>query len=144
MDYLADCRESLLNSELRDVYFISEERTKTFLIEGLTKEEIFVALDQSGVCLGFIWIALAGAFCRFPYVDLLAVKERYRGRGVGCSLLSFFEQEGFKKAPKLFIMVSDFNHRAKKLYESRGYKEVGMIPEFLKPGVAEYIMMKSK
>jgi len=142
MAYLADCRESLLDSRLGEIYFSSEERTNDFLTEGLTKEEIFVALDESGHCLGFIWIALSGAFSKFPYVHLIAVKAPYRGRGVGSSLLSFFEQVGFQNANRLFLMVSDFNPRAKHLYESRGYKEVGLIPEFLRPGISEYIMMK--
>jgi len=39
--------------------------------------------------------------------------------------------------------VSDCGYRAKKLYTSRGYREMGVIPDFHKPGIAVYIMMKS-
>lgn len=39
-------------------------------------------------------------------------------------------------------MVADFNQRAKKLYESLNYKEVGLLPDFVIDGVDEYLMMK--
>jgi ribosomal protein S18 acetylase RimI-like enzyme len=47
------------------------------------------------------------------------------------------------RASKLFLTVSDCGYRAKKLYTSRGYREMGVIPDFHKPGIAVYIMMKS-
>jgi hypothetical protein len=39
-------------------------------------------------------------------------------------------------------MVSDFNTRAQQFYASRGYKQVGNVPAFVLPDVAEQIWMK--
>jgi ribosomal protein S18 acetylase RimI-like enzyme len=103
-----------------------------------------VAIDEQGDCVGYIWFTLEGAFYRFPYLLNIAVKRDLRGRGIGKKLLALFEEKGFAKASRLFLLVSDFNAAAKRLYQAVGYKEVGVIPDFIKPGIAEHIMMKSK
>jgi hypothetical protein len=54
MRYLEDCKAALLNSTLGQVYFASEEKARAAIFEGITKEEIFIALDEGGECLGFI------------------------------------------------------------------------------------------
>jgi len=142
--HLKDCVEALFDSEIGKVYFSSQERAETFLREGLTKGELFVAVDEHGSCVGYIWFSLEGAFYKFPYVLNVAVRSDSRMRGVGERLLSFFEKEGFKNSSKLFLLVSDFNLGAKQFYEQRGYKEIGVIPDLIKEGISEHIMMKSK
>jgi ribosomal protein S18 acetylase RimI-like enzyme len=142
--HLNDCIEALVDSEIGSVYFSSKQGAKAFLREGLAKEEIFVALDEQGDCLGYVWFTLTGAFYRFPYVLNLAIKRNLRGKGIGKRLLSFFEDRGFKKASTLFLLVSDFNDKAKKFYQDLGYQEVGLIPDLVREGVTEHIMMKSK
>ena len=144
MEHLVACTETLIDSEIGAVYFPSVEKAQAFLQQGLTKEEIFVAIDEHGDCVGYIWFTLEGAFYRFPYLLNIAVKKDLRGRGIGKKLLALFEERGFAKASRLFLLVSDFNAGAKRLYQAIGYKEVGVIPDLIKQGVAEHIMMKSK
>ena len=144
MSYLEDCKVALLKSKLGQEYFASEEKALSALTEGITKEEIFVAVNQAGECLGFIWFILKSAFHSFPYLHLIAVKEPFRGRGVGKDLLSFFEQAVFTDYSKVFLVVADFNPQAKRLYESLGYRQVGAIPGLYKEGVTEYLMMKER
>jgi ribosomal protein S18 acetylase RimI-like enzyme len=142
--HLNGCIEALVDSEIGSVYFSSKQRAKAFLREGLAKGEVFVALDEQGDCLGYVWFTLTGAFYRFPYVLNLAIKRNLRGKGIGKRLLSFFEDRGFEKASTLFLLVSDFNNEAKKFYQDLGYQEVGLIPDLAREGVVERIMMKSK
>jgi len=142
VEYLSDCIEAYQYSELGEVYCHTEEQLKSFLTEGFDKGEIFVALDETNKCLGYIWITLKGTFYGFPYCRNLAVKKDYRGRGVGTALLKYYDKIGFENSTRLFILVSDFNHRAKKLYERVGYKQVGLIPDFFKDGVSEFILVK--
>jgi ribosomal protein S18 acetylase RimI-like enzyme len=144
MEHLVACTEALIHSEIGAAYFPSAQKAEAFLQQGLTKEEIFVAIDDHGDCVGYIWFTLEGAFYRFPYLLNIAVKKDLRGRGIGKKLLALFEKKGFAKASKLFLLVSDFNAGAKRLYQAIGYKEVGVIPDLIKAGVAEHIMMKSK
>ena len=142
--HLEDCKVALLKSILGQVYFPSEEKALSTLTEGISKGEIFVAVDEDegGECLGFIWFVLRGAFHSFPYLHIVAVKEAFRGRGIGRKLLHFFEETVFADASKVFLVVADFNPEARRLYERLGYKQVGAIPGLYKDGVTEYLMMK--
>jgi ribosomal protein S18 acetylase RimI-like enzyme len=144
MKHLKGCAEALMHSEMGAAYFPTVQETEAFLQQGLTKEEIFVAIDEHGDCVGYIWFTSEGAFYRFPYLLNIAVKKDLRGKGIGKKLLALFEEKGFAKASRLFLLVSDFNAAAKRLYQAIGYKEVGVIPDLIKPGIAEHIMMKSK
>lgn len=144
VEHLRDCAEALLDSEIGKMYFPSRDKAETFLRQGLTKGEISVAVDENERCVGYIWFTLDGAFYKFPYVLNIAVKRDYRMRGIGKKLLSFFEKEGFRKSKRLFLLVSSFNLGAKKFYERTGYREVGVIPDLLREGISEHIMMKSK
>jgi ribosomal protein S18 acetylase RimI-like enzyme len=142
--YLEDCATALLNSKLGQEYFESEEKAISALTEGISKEELFVAIDKDSKCLGFIWFILKGAFHSFPYLHIIAVREEFRGMGIGKKLLSFFEETVFTEYSKAFLVVADFNPDAKRLYESLGYQQVGVIPGLYKEGVSEQLMMKKK
>jgi len=143
-DHLEDCKFALLNSKLGQEYFVSKERVFSALTEGIKKEEVFVAINEREECLGFIWFVLGGAFHSFPYLHIIAVKEDFRGMGVGTKLLSFFEESVFTDYSKVFLVVADFNPDAKRLYERLGYQQVGTIPDLYKQGVSEYLMMKQR
>ena len=70
------------------------------------------------------------------------MKQKYRSQGVGKKLLEFFEDTCFQEDSKLFLVVADFNLKAKKLYEEIGYKHVGTMPDLYREGITEYLMMK--
>jgi ribosomal protein S18 acetylase RimI-like enzyme len=142
--HLEDCKDALCKSKLGEEYFASEEKAISALTEGITKEEIFVAVDETGKCLGFIWFILAGAFHSFPYLHIIAVKEKFRGQGIGKKLLAFFEEVAFAEHSKVFLVVADFNPEAQRLYEHLGYRQVGVIPNLYKEGVREHLMMKER
>lgn len=140
--YFEDCVLALHNSELGRVYFPEEEKARQAIEEGFSKGEFFIAVNQEDEGLGFLWYIPNGAFHSFPYLHIIAVKEEYRSCGIGRKLLSFFEETVSQEASKVFLVVADFNPKAKKLYESIGYQEIGVIPSLYKPGVTECLMMK--
>ncbi len=142
--HLEDCKIALLKSILGQEYFPNEEKAHTALTEGIAKEEIYVASDEAGECVGFVWFVLGGAFHSFPYLHIIAVKEAVRGRGIGKQLLAFFEETVFPVSSKVFLVVADFNPDAKRLYKRLGYRQVGEIPNLYKAGVTEYLMMKER
>ena len=143
-DYLKDCEEALVNSELGKKYFSKLGSARKALEEGFEKEEIYIAIDNNNNCRGFIWLILNGVFHSFPYLHIIAVKEESRNLGIGKMLLQFFEDTCFKDFSKLFLVVADFNPDAKRLYEKSGYIEVGSIPCLYREGITEYLMMKTR
>ncbi|MBU3128657.1 GNAT family N-acetyltransferase [Clostridium tagluense] len=142
MDYINDCEDALLNSELGIKYFSEKGSARKALEDGFNKEEIYVALDVNQNCKGFIWFISEGAFHSFPYIHIIAVKKENRKLGIGKKLLEFFEEICFRDYTKLFLVVADFNPDAKMLYESIGYIEIAIIPSLYREGITEYLMMK--
>lgn len=140
-EHLKDCEEALLKSTLGQHYFQSEGSARKAIEEGLAQGNLFVALTQD-VCTGFMFYITNGAFHSFPYLHLIAVKEEYRGKGIGKHLVEYFEK--ISNRDKFFLVVADFNPNAKRFYESIGYHQVGEIPGLYRDGITEYIMMKEK
>lgn len=140
--HLSDCIDALRDSELGAVYSHPEEELRSGFTDGFSKGEIFVVLDESNNWLGYIWIALRGAFYGFPYCRIIAVKKDWRGKGIGTALLNYYEKVGFENSNRLFMLVSDFNKAAQILYERLGYEHVGVIPDLFKKGVSEHILVK--
>lgn len=141
-DYINDCEEALVNSELGKRYFSEIGSARKVLEKGFDKEEIYIAIDANQNCVGFIWFVLNGMFQSFPYLHIIAVKENNRNHGIGKRLLKFFENTCFDHFTKLFLVVADFNLNAKKLYERIGYIEIGSIPNLYREGITECLMMK--
>jgi ribosomal protein S18 acetylase RimI-like enzyme len=142
MDYINDCEDILLNSELGIRYFSKKGSARKTLEDGFNKYEIYVALDVNHNCKGFLWFILEGAFHSFPYLHIIVVREENRRLGIGKKLLKFFEDICFIDYTKLFLVVADFNSEAKTLYERIGYIEIGVIPNLYREGITEYLMMK--
>lgn len=140
--YLKDCVIALRKSDLGSVYFPEDDKAIKAIEEGILKKEIFVAISSEGICLGFIWFILKGAFHSFSYLHIIAVKEEFRSMGIGRMLLKYFEDTTLKYSNKLFLVVADFNPKAKELYQRMGYKEIGIIPNLYKKGVNECLMIK--
>lgn len=144
MDFINDCEEILVNSELGIRYFSEEGSARKALEKGFAKGEIYIAIDNNHSCKGFIWFILDGIFHSFPYLHIIAVKEENRKCGIGKKLLKFFEDMCFQDYTKLFLVVADFNPEAKRLYERIGYIQVGSVPNLYRPGITEHLMMKSR
>lgn len=142
--HLKDCEEALVNSELGRRYFSQIGSAKSSLEKGFANDEIYVALDDNSFCIGFIWVIINGAFHSFPYIHIIAVKNEYRGQGIGKILLHHVEDVYYRNYSKLFLVVADFNPEAKRLYENIGYTAIGDIPDLYRKGITECLMMKSK
>ena len=76
------------------------------------------------------------------YINIISVKEESHNQGVGKELLEFAEKFSFKDYSKLFLVVADFNPKAKRLYDRIGYSEIGYIPNLHREGITECLMMK--
>ncbi len=102
--------------------------------------EVYVAHDVQRP-VGFVILNMHGAFV--GYIQIICVAAEARSRGIGTELMSFAEGRIFRESPNAFLCVSSFNHRAKELYESLGYRVVGEMPDYLMRGHSEILMRKS-
>ena len=142
-EYIEECYKMLMSSDLGKTYFSNKDPYK-ILLRALENEEIFIALSNDKRCLGFIWVELNGTFGKYPYLHMIIVGEKFRGQGIGKILIAHFENVITSGYDKVFLMVGDFNDRAKRLYHKLGYKVIGELPSFYVNGVEESLMCKMK
>ncbi len=91
--------------------------------------------------LGFIRVhpnGLAGS----PYIASVAIADEARGRGVGSMLVRHVEESYANTHRHIFLCVSSFNNRARRLYERLGYERVGELIDYVIDGQSEFLMMK--
>ena len=105
-----------------------------------TTLERYVAMSD-GEVVGFILISMRGSFT--GYIKSIAVREDWRGRGLGSELLAFAEKRILRESPNVFICVSSFNSRARGLYERLGYETVGELRDFIVRGYDEILLRKT-
>ena len=139
--HLKDCKDALCQSTLGEKYFSSPGSAESVILEGICQGNLYVALIGEE-CVGFTYIIPKGAFHSFPYLHIIAIKEEYRGLGVGKALLDYSECIAFETADKLFLVVADYNPDAKRFYERNGYRQVGEISGLYRSGITEYLMVK--
>lgn len=102
---------------------------------------IRVALTAAGP-VGLAWFVPKGAFCRGAYLRLLAVSQGGQGQGVGKQLLGAYEAACAPALSGWFLLCSEDNAAAQRFYRAQGYSQVGLLPAFVLPDVAEAIFYK--
>ena len=140
--HLKACRDALCRSALGGKYFSSPGSAENAILEGIYRGNLYAALIGEE-CIGFTYIIPGGAFHSFPYLHIIAIKEEYRGKGIGKALLDYSESIASEMADRFFLVVADFNPAAKRFYERNGYQQVGKIPNLYRPGITEYMMAKN-
>ena len=98
-------------------------------------------VDQNDKVAGIV--VIRQKFLLGDYLELLAVADWARGKGLGGRLLAHVEATVFARAKNLFACVSDFNDQARRFYKQQGYHEIGPMPNFLIPGSAEILLRKT-
>lgn len=100
--------------------------------------------ESGGIVTGFVIAYERGMFGDYGYIRLIGVDAARRGAGVGSRLLAAAEEHLFALRPWVFLTVSEFNTDAQRLYSRRGYERIGAIPDYRRPGIAEFMLMKRR
>ena len=135
-------RDLFLDSKLYDAYFSEGTALVDFLKQGISEGNLYVAVNERNEPMGVMYMSMDGC-AGLPYVHLLGVGKAFRGKGLGQAMLKIFinvsEELGY---PNMFIMVSKFNNRAKRLYESMGFQPQCLLRDLIKKGVSEWLLMR--
>jgi ribosomal protein S18 acetylase RimI-like enzyme len=87
------------------------------------------------VCIRYPWL-------RGAYLELIGLDAAYQGRGVGCEILCWLEEQAQREACNVWILVSAFNTRARTFYTRQGFTEIGPLKDFVRPGYDEILLRK--
>ncbi len=109
------------------------------LLQDATRE-VYGAFEGDRL-LGFVILNMSGAFV--GYIQTICVSEEDRSRGIGSRLMRFAEERIFRESPNVFLCVSSFNPRARKLYERLGYELIGELADYIVSGHSEYLFRKT-
>lgn len=77
-----------------------------------------------------------------PYLAAIAAAEDWRGHGVGASLLTHCERWAAGLSCHFFLCVSSFNTRAQQFYWRQGFRQVGVLADYIIDGASERLMYK--
>jgi ribosomal protein S18 acetylase RimI-like enzyme len=104
--------------------------------------QVQVAEDGTRV-VGFVEYLARGTFGHSGYVWAVGVAADAQGRGVGGRLMDAAEAEIFKAGPNVFLLVNASNPGAQRFYERRGYRRVGELTDYMRPGLTEILYRKT-
>ena len=131
------------NSPLYDRYFKGTDALQKLLEKAIKDGNVVSAETSSGEIVGVMVYERKGMFAELPYLALLGVKDGYRGQAIGSRLLDVYVNICRKTGVnKCFICVSHFNPRAWALYQRKGFQPVVLIPDLIRPGINEWLLMK--
>lgn len=139
---LEDYREVFYNSRLYDTYFADSDRLNDQLRKAMADGDLYVAMSPEDEAVGVMYMTRDG-MAGLPYLNLLSVKKKYRGKGIGTDLVKIFigvmEREQY---PSMYIMTSQFNTGAKRLYQSLGFQPKCLLHDVIRKGVSEWLFMR--
>lgn len=82
-EHVQDCIDCAKHSDLWEAYYKSNPLVENNIKKAITKKQIYVALNKNDNCIGFMGIINNGCFNEFSYLSALAIKRRYRRKGIG-------------------------------------------------------------
>lgn len=103
-------------------------------------KELYVAKLDGQFC-GAVLLVTEGVLV--AYLQCIAVEPAFQGKGLAKEIMKRTEERVFKDFPNLFLTVADFRLEAYNLYKRMGFEEVGIIKEYILPGVDEIMMRKT-
>jgi ribosomal protein S18 acetylase RimI-like enzyme len=100
--------------------------------------------ETDGMVDGFVIAYERGMFGEYGYIRLIGVDSARRGTGIGTELLAAAEEFLFTLRPWVFLTVTEFNTDAQRFYSRLGYRKIGEIPDYRRPGIAEFMLLKRR
>ena len=136
---IRECAVLMSNSEP----WITLKRQYNDVFDMIEDETSEVHLARSGNdMIGFAVIKSRGAFV--GYVQSIVIKPAHRNHGIGKAFMKYLEDRILTEHPNVFLCVSSFNKRARKLYERLGYEVIGELRDYIVRGHSEVLMRKSR
>ena len=136
------CARWIAATPLWQRYHVTESSISKRLSQALEGGATIFVAERAGDVLGFLWLVERGAFDHNDYVRLIGVRPGERGHGIGRALMEFAEEQSRARGRDLFLLVSDFNTDAQRFYQRLGFHQVGLLEDYVIPGIGELIYRK--
>ena len=104
------------------------------LAKKIRDEEIYVVIEGENIG----WLRYGWFWDSIPFMNLLFVLEGYRKKGVGKTLVEYWEEEMRRKGCQTVFTSTQANECAQHFYRKMGYIDMG---SFIVPQEAMEIML---
>ena len=137
------CAKIVSATELFRAYGYSGESARKHLEAAMTgSDDDLVVAREGAETVGFAWFVKKGAFARSGYLRLIAVDPARLKSGAGRALMTELERRHLSP-DGLVLLVTSTNRGARAFYEKLGYRQVGELPDYVKPGLNETIYFRA-
>lgn len=141
-DDIPECAQIMLDNPLWQRYGVIAEALEKMFVKALDEGATILVAKMDNKIAGFVWYVTRGAWDRSGYIRLIGVSPAMQGKRVGETLMQEAETRMAEKVKDIFLLVTDFNSGAQRFYQRLGFQQVGAIPDYVKPGIAELIFHK--
>ena len=125
-------------------YGVTRTSARASVAEGVRERDLLLLGVEEGEIIGVAWVVLTRALDRAAYLRLLLVADGWQGKGVGSALLQDAEHRVRRsRARHMILLVTTANRRARAFYRREGYRRVGELPGFARPGISETMYVKT-
>jgi ribosomal-protein-alanine N-acetyltransferase len=132
---LSDSREVL---DMEEAIFRETNPLLYQMIESYPSEGFLVA-EVNGIVVGYL---VGTLFMDEARILLLAVREDYRHRKIGTTLINTFVDSVRSRANMVRLEVRNNNLGAQTFYFKLGFRFIGIVSNYYKNGDSAYIMVK--
>jgi len=135
--------EIVAGNEVFQRYHYDYPKIVRMLEEALKSDDVIMTVLEGELVRGFVWLQENAVFGLSAYVKLIAVDSKHHNRGIGQLLMTAAEAVAQKHGPNLFVLTSMNNLTAQKFYLRLGYETIGVIRNYVLPGIDELMMRKT-
>ena len=97
---------------------------------------------HAGTPVGLLILDLTGPFK--GYIQTICMMPEVRGKGLGSEVIAWAEERIFRESSNVFMCVSSFNAKARRLYARLGYEVVGTLHDYVVAGHDELLLRKTR
>lgn len=130
-------------NEVFQRYHYEYPKIVKMLEDALLSEDVLMTALEGEIVRGFVWMQEKAVFGLSSYVKLIAVDTKEQGRGIGQLLMTAAEAISQKQGTNLFVLTSVDNFNAQKFYRRLGYETIGVIRDYVYPGIDELMLRKT-
>ena len=110
-------------------------------LAGVASGRYYLVAEQAGALVGYAGLLTPGG--GQADVLTLAVAEQHWGQGLGAALLDALLAEASRRGcGEVFLEVRVDNHRAQRLYQRRGFVEIGIRRGYYQPSGTDALVMR--
>ncbi|MGO4273457.1 GNAT family N-acetyltransferase [Paenibacillus sp. TAF58] len=98
---------------------------ENLILPKIEKKEIYIIRNQDESNIG--WMRYGYFWDNTPFMNMIWVDERYRGKGVGKEVVLLWEDEMKQNGFKLVMTSTQANEEAQHFYRNLGYRDAGCL-----------------